>query len=160
MRERLRNYRLLLRWLPMLLTNRETRQLLREMMAFVRGIPQVMKQPLPAAMQEITPEQSAHAPRRLGEQALRDLADLAAVLERRSVPGICLKRSLVRYHYLSQIGVPLEIVFGARFVAGEKKNDVTGHAWLEQAGQVYWESAENVTPFTPIYRYSPSDAIG
>jgi hypothetical protein len=131
--------------------------MLREMMAFVRRIPAYMKQPLPAAMIAMTPKRSAPRPR-LDEQALRELADLAAVLERDSVPGICLKRSLVRYHYLSQIGVPLEVVFGARFVEGAKKKDVTGHAWLEQAGKVYWESAENVTPFTPIYRYSPTDS--
>lgn len=166
MRERLRNYRLLLRWLPLLLTDGETRRLLREMMGFVRGIPEVMRQPLPKAIAAVTaqePSPPGHlSQRREGEQKLRELADLAAVLERRSVPGICLKRSLVRYHYLTQIGVPLEIVFGARFVEGVKK-DVTGHAWLEQDGEVYWESAENVTPFTPIYRYSSkttSSAIG
>lgn len=156
MTERLRNYKLLLRWLPTLLTNGATRRLLGEMMRFVRQIPEVMQQPLPMAMRSITPEPSPPSPlTQREERELRELADLAAVLERRSVPGICLKRSLVRYHYLSQIGVPLEVVFGARFVEGEQK-DVTGHAWLEQNGEIYWESAENVTPFTPIYRYSPA----
>ncbi len=158
MSERGRNYRLFLRWLPTLLTSGDTRRLLREMMGFVRDIPAVMKQPLPLAMKSITLETPLpHLPQ--GEETLRELADLAAALERRSVPGICLKRSLVRYHYLTQIGVPLDVVFGARFVEGEKK-DVTGHAWLEQDGAIYWESADNVTPFTPIYRYVHSNEIG
>ena len=151
MRERLNNYKLLLRLLPLLATSGAARRLLREMMAFVRSIPGVMQQPLPDSMAQVTPERAVQP---FDETRLRQLADLAAVLERRSVPGICLKRSLTRYHYLTQIGIPLEVVFGARFKEGERR-DVTGHAWLEQDGRIYYEHPSNVTPFTPIYRYSP-----
>lgn len=154
MRERIRNYTLLLRWLPVLLIDGQRRGLLRQMMAFVREIPAVMARPLPEGMASITPTTFA-ADSRFSERELRELADLAAALERQSVPGICLKRSLTRYHYLTEIGVPLEVVFGARFKEGVKR-DVTGHAWLEQGGTVYWESAENTQPFTPIFRYPPS----
>lgn len=151
MRERLRNIWLLLRLLPTLVVDAEQRELLSEMMAFVRSLPAIMKRPLPEVMQVVARTSTRY---QLPEQRLRDLADLAAALERRSVPGICLKRSLVRYRYLTPLGVPLQIVFGARFDSAHKgARKIAGHAWLEQEGRVYFESAENVTPFRPMFRW-------
>ena len=152
MRERLRNYQLLLRLLPILAISAKRRHLLHEMMAFVRQLPAIMQQPLPQAMQVVANLSDNSA---LDVMAIRDLADLASVLERRSVPGICLKRSLTRYRYLHH-RLPLVVVFGAKLLKGEQKRDLTGHAWLELDGVAWFESAENYQEFTPLFRWPQS----
>ena len=158
MRERLHNLFLLCKLLPMLMASAAQRQLLAEMMRFLRELPAIMKRPLPDAMRMVA---ALPVPVRLPEKRLRELADLAAALERRSVPGICLKRSLIRYRYLSAIDVPLEVVFGVRFKdVKQAQRQIAGHAWLEQDGVVYFESAENTTPFKPIFRWPITKAVG
>ena len=152
MNERLRNYWLLLRLLPFLAISGTRRRLLREMMAFVRQLPTIMRQPLPQAMQAVMVEQASYD---FDVATVRDLADLASALEQRSVPGICLKRSLTRYHYLHH-RVPLTVIFGAKLVKGAARRDVAGHAWLELEGKAWFESAENAESFTPLFRWPPA----
>ncbi|MGB1250824.1 MAG: lasso peptide biosynthesis protein [Candidatus Promineifilaceae bacterium] len=152
MSERVRNIWLLLRLLPALATNARQRALLREMMAFVRQLPAMMQQPLPDAMRSVT---VAHDTGDLVIGSVRDLADLASVLERRSLPGICLKRSLTRYRYLHD-RLPLGVVFGAKLVKGAAKRDLAGHAWLELDGRAWFESAEYYEHFTPLFRWPPA----
>jgi hypothetical protein len=82
------------------------------------------------------------------EPTIRHLADLAALLERRSPLGLCLRRSLTRYHFLRRIGVPVVVCFGAKFVAGRPDRDIAGHAWLTLNGRVYHEDSENWQGFT------------
>jgi hypothetical protein len=79
----------------------ERRRLLAEMRQLCRQLPSMLQQPLPQAMILL----ATVAPQRLlpGEAATRRLADLAALLERRSPLGLCLRRSLLRYHYLRQL---------------------------------------------------------
>ena len=156
MRERIRNYLLLIRLLPVLAVSAERRRLLAEMMAFCRRLPQVMQQPLPDVMAAVVSD----APELPGcsEGQVRALADLASALERRSVPGICLRRSLTRYRFLAAFELPFEVVFGARLVPGADKRELNGHAWLEKEGEAYFESAENYEDFTPMFRWPPASS--
>lgn len=146
---RLRHLLLFLSTLPLLL-HPARRRLWQEMRAYLRHLPTTMSAPLPAALAAQTP---AAADLRESPDTLRRLADSAALLDRRSPLGLCLRRSLVRYHYLRRAGVPLAISFGARFVAGQADRDVTGHAWVEQDGQPYYEDGENYKGFTVMLRY-------
>ena len=132
------------------MVSRKRRQLLAEMMGFVRQLPIIMRQPLPEAMRSVT--DGKHSRVAFSQESVRELADLASVLERRSVPGICLKRSLTRYRYLHDV-LTLEVVFGAQLKKGDEKRDVAGHAWLELDGKAWQESAENYENFIPIYRW-------
>ena len=151
MRKRFHNLFLLCRFLPILIVSAEQRRILSDMMRFLRELPTIMEQPLPLAMRTV---ENLPTPVPLTEKQLRELVDLALALEWHSVPGICLKRSLTRYRYLSASDVPLEVVFGVRFKnVKQVENNIAGHAWLEQAGEVYFESAENTTPFKPIFRW-------
>src|SRR5262245_46845203 len=100
---RLRHWGLALALLPGLLLLPRRRALFREIQAFERALPIVLKQPLPEALRSITP-QSSNAPI-LNEATTRQLADLAALLDRRSPLGLCLRRSLTRYHYLRRLGL-------------------------------------------------------
>lgn len=151
MRERKRNIFLLLRLLPSLVVSGQKRKILRQMMAFVRQLPQLMKQPLPVALARIGMGDDVAA--QLSEQEVRDLADLASALERRSVPGICLKRSLTRYRFLAPFELSLQVVFGATHKKEGETPQIAGHAWLEIDGDTYWESVENYETFTPIFRW-------
>ena len=111
---RLRHAWLALVALPGLTVSRPRRALFREMRAFTLSLPALLKAPLPEAMQRILPAgNEAHLlPQRSGagsagiisERTIRDLADLAALLDRRSPLGVCLRRSLTRYPIPS--GVP------------------------------------------------------
>jgi hypothetical protein len=116
----------------------------------LRELPKNLAAPLPAVMAAQTP---ATADLAAHPAALRKLADSAALLDRRSPLGVCLRRSMVRYHYLRRAGVPLTINFGARFKAGQADRDVTGHAWVELEGQPYYEDGENYKGFTTMLRF-------
>ena len=126
------------------------RRLWGEMRAYVRRLPALLSSPLPAVLAAQTP---AAADLTLPEPTLRRLADAAALFERRSPLGLCLRRSLVRYHYLRRAGVPLTLNFGARFKAGQADRDITGHAWVTLNGAAYHEDGENYQDFVTMLKY-------
>ncbi len=152
---RLRHFWLGLRLLlPSLLQPRQ-RQLLAEMGALSRQLPVILKQPIPQAMaqlESLVEERPFPLP---SQTKTRQLADLAALLDRRSPLGLCLRRSLLRYHYLYQLDVPLTVLFGAKFATGESpdKKKVTGHAWLVLAERPYHEDEQNWRDYTVMLRW-------
>jgi len=152
---RLQHLWLFIRWLPWLMLRAEYRRVLQEMRAFCGRVPIILQQPLPQAMQQIGQPAAPTLP----EAHLRDLADLAALLERRSPLGLCLRRSLVRYHYLRPLGLPLEVKFGAKLLGQPEKRGLTGHAWLTNHGQPYHEASENWQGFTVMYSWPPEKNI-
>src|SRR5437016_3338811 len=107
------------------------RALWKEMRAFMRDLPKVLESPLPQALAALTPASPDLA---FSASTVRLLADAAALFERRSPLGLCLRRSLIRYHFLRRAGVPLVLNFGARFRAGQPDREVTGHAWVTLNG--------------------------
>ena len=154
MSARLRHVWLALTALPGLLLSSRRRALFREMRAFARNLPAELKAPLPVALAHLTPGSSARAE---SEPTIRRLADLVALLDRRSPLGLCLRRSLTRYHFLRRAGVPVVVRFGARFVNGKPDREITGHAWLTLNGQVYHEDGENWRGFTVMLSFPQED---
>lgn len=143
------------------------RATLAEMRRFCRSLPQLLQQPLPTAMQQISPPPAGVTPTPTNEQHTRQLADLAALLERRSPLGLCLRRSLVRYHYLRRLGLPVTVQFGARFAPASPSTPdspangsrrIAGHAWLLLNDQPYHEDEANWRDFTPMFRWPPDSA--
>lgn len=147
---RLRHVWLAFTTLPILLFDAYQRRLFAEMRVFARRLPAALNAPLPQALAELTPLTSDL---QLPASALRRLADLTALLNRDSPRGLCLRRSLVRYHFLRRAGVPLVLNFGARFKSGQPDREITGHAWVTLAGQPYFEDGENWRGFTVMLRY-------
>ena len=129
------------------------RALVREMRGFIRSLPTVLKAPLPAALQHITPAAGSTSET---EPSVRNLADLTALLDRQSSLGLCLRRSLTRYHFLRRAGVPVVLQFGAKFVNGKPDREITGHAWLTLEGAPYYEAGENWRGFTMMLSF-PQD---
>ena len=119
----------------------DRRRLFATMRRYVRDLPQALAGPLPAALAAQTPAQTGLA---LPPGQVRLLADAAALFER---------RSLVRYHFMRQAGVPLVLNFGARFVAGAPDRDITGHAWVTLDGAPYFEDGENYKGFVVMLKY-------
>lgn len=154
MRTRLRHIWLVLSALPALVFSARKRALFQQMRVFSQNLPTVLKAPLPQALKSITPAAQS------GEQAesdIRKLADAAALLDRGSPLGLCLRRSLTRYHFLRHIDVPVVLQFGAKFVDGQADREITGHAWLTLDGQPYFESGENWEGFIVMLTWS--DAV-
>lgn len=143
---RVRNWRTGLEAL-LLLARPRNRALWSEMRAYVRRLPSALEGPLPEALRAQTP---AGADLDMPERAVRVLADAAALVERGSPLGLCLRRSLVRYHFLRRAGVPVAVQFGARFTGGQADREVTGHAWVTLNGQPYYEAGENYRGFAVI----------
>ena len=135
--------------LPALLEPRR-RALWREMRAYVKELPAVLGRPLPEAVAAQTPATPDLA---LPAASVRRLADAAALWERRSPVGLCLRRSLLRYHFLRRAGLPLVINFGARFAGSVADRDVAGHAWVTLHGRPYHEEGENWQGFAVMMRY-------
>lgn len=126
------------------------RALWAEMRAHVRGLPAALAAPLPEVLAAQTP---VTADLRLPPDRVRVLADAAALFERRSPLGVCLRRSLVRYHFLRRAGVPLVVNFGAQFNDTAPNRDVTGHAWVTLNGQPYYEEGDSYRGFLVMLRY-------
>lgn len=152
---RLRHLWLGLRLLPGLLTNGHQRQLLAEMRALGRQLPDILQRPIPQAMSQleaITLERPSPLP---PENKTRQLADLAALLDRRSPLGLCLRRSLLRYRYLHELDVPVTVLFGAKFAPRDKANvkKILGHAWLVLGERPYHEDDENWQGYTVMLRW-------
>ncbi len=144
---------LALRLGPGLLVSASQRAQLTAMRVFCRNLPQALHGSLTEALQRLTP--SAGVVNANAHQ-LRDLADLAALLERHSPLGLCLRRSLTRYYFLRRAGVPVQLCFGAKFSHGQPDRNVTGHAWLTLNAAPYFEADENWRGFTVMFTH-PAD---
>lgn len=153
MSARVRRLALALALLPGLIVDPGRRALLAQMRAFCRALPQALEAPLSGALDRMLAMEAQAAP--YSPDTLRRLADLAALLERRSPLGLCLRRSLTRAHFLRRAGVPVAVQFGAKFVDGRPDRAVTGHAWLTLDGQPYFEDEENWREFTVMLAYPP-----
>ena len=61
----------------------------------------------------------------------------------------CLKRSLILYHFLRKMGINVSICFGVKYNEHsnekDKKNMLTGHAWLTYNGKIFLERNEQLT---------------
>jgi len=151
---RLRHWAIGLAALVLVLSPRR-RALWQAMRAFVRDLPKALEAPLPQALATLTPTFPDLV---VPNTTLRLLADAAALFERRSPFGLCLRRSLVRYHFLRRVGIPLTLNFGARFKSGQPDQEVTGHAWVTLNGQPYFEEGENYQGFTVMFQYPGGSA--
>jgi hypothetical protein len=110
-RARFRHIGLALAALPGLLRSRAQRRCFAEMRALCRQLPQLLQQPLPQAMEALA---AVREPCLLDENQVRRLADVAALVARRSPLGFCLRRSLLRYHFLNRAGLPLGVAYPRR----------------------------------------------
>lgn len=109
--------------------------------------------PLPDFLDAITPRTADLAA--VDAEGLRRLLDALARLDRRSPFGLCMRRSLWRYHWLRRAGLPLGIVFAVRF-KGEREagaNRIAGHAWNTLHREPWHEQAPDYRGFTVLYRW-------
>lgn len=132
------------------LSKTEARSLLRRMVAFSRALPARFNQPLPQMMARLTPPPADPL---LSPDEIRRLADAVAAWHWRSPLGICLRRSLLRYYFLHEAGLPVRIVFGARLKPEAEGGGIGGHAWLTLAGEPYHERPGDYQGFAQIYIY-------
>jgi hypothetical protein len=138
---------------PALIFDSRRRALFHDMRAFCRNLPAALRGPLPEALQKLTPMREPAINVEADAERIRDLADVVALLDRRSPLGLCLRRSLVRYHFLRREGLPVVLQFGAKFVGGKPDREVTGHAWLTLGGNPYLEADENWRGFVVMFSY-------
>jgi len=132
--------------------SREGRAMLAEMRRVQRSLPErYAALPLPDFLAELTPEQADWAGR--DENGVRALADALAFWNRGSPFGICLRRSLLRYHFLRRTGLPLGIVFAMRARQPGEAPGLAGHAWNLLDGRPYHERPEDMAGFTEVYRW-------
>jgi hypothetical protein len=124
------------------------RALFREMREFSSRLPRLLERPLPEAMRLVDARPPDPVDDDLPERDIRELADLTALLDRRSPLGLCLRRSLTRYHFLRRRHVSVTIHVGARRVDAPTATDALGgHAWLTLDGQPYFEDDDRWEDF-------------
>jgi len=132
------------------------RRLLRQMVNFSRALPRQFDRPLPQMMAHLTPE--VNPPSNAATDDLRRLADAVAAWHLRSPLGICLRRSLLRYYFLRQAGLPVRLVFGARLKSSAEGGGLGGHAWLTLDGRPYYENPADYEGFVEMYVYPERDS--
>ena len=128
------------------------RDLLRRMITFSRDLPAQFEHPLPQMMAGLTPEPS-DSQSVSDVKEIRQLADAVAAWHVRSPLGLCLRRSLLRYHFLRSANVPVRIVFGARLKGEPEGGGLGGHAWLTLGELAYYERPEDYQGFVAMYVY-------
>jgi transglutaminase superfamily protein len=120
-----------------------------------QSLPERMNLPLPEMMNALTPP-APDLP--ISPESVRRFVDAITAFDIRSPLGICLRRSLVRYHFLRRAGLDVVILFGARF-KDSLHHELGGHAWLVLDNQPYAEESENYIGFATLYRYPHADQI-
>lgn len=132
--------------------NREGREMLSEIKGVQRTLPARYEAlSLPDFLTELTPRACDWAHK--NPEEVRRLVDALAFWDRSSPFGICLRRSLLRYHFLRRVGVPLGIVFAMRSRQKHEPPGLAGHAWNILDGQPYHERPEDMAGFTEVYRW-------
>ncbi|MCB0193441.1 MAG: lasso peptide biosynthesis B2 protein [Anaerolineae bacterium] len=134
------------------------RALLRRMVAFSRALPDQFNQPLPETMASLTPSSQATTALPMPEKEIRQLADAVAAWHIRSPLGICLRRSLLRYYFLREANIPVQVIFGARIKDAAEGGGIGGHAWLTLHGTPYYENPADYQGFVIMYTYPQLEA--
>ncbi len=134
------------------------RKLLLQIFSLSQELPQKFDDPLPAMMARLTPDcpYLLQPTNQLTETDVRQLTDAVAAGHFWSPLGICLRRSLLRYHFLRAMDLPVAIVFGARLKDEQEGGGVGGHAWLTLAGAPYHEAPGDYEGFVAMYVYPES----
>lgn len=130
---------------------------MRRMMHFSRRLPCEFDQPLPEMMAQLTPPPQPAQAAGLSESAIRRLADAVAAWHVRSPLGICLRRSMLRYYFLREAGVPVQLIFGARLKGEREGGGIGGHAWLTLNGAPYHENPADYQGFVVMYSYPQNE---
>ncbi len=108
-------------------------------------------QSLPDFLAELTPAAPDLA--HIDPDRLRALIDAVARLDRHHPFGLCLRRSLLRYHFVRRAGLPLGVTFGVRFRQAHEPPGIAGHAWNTLDGRPWCEREEDYEGFTAIYEW-------
>jgi hypothetical protein len=124
------------------------------MLTFSLSLPHKFNQSLPQMMAQLTPDPQPQMAAQPDDR--RRLADAVAAWHLRSSLGICLRRSLLRYYFLREAGVPVNIVFGARIKSAQEGGGIGGHAWLTLNGSPYYENPDDYEGFVEMYVYPES----
>lgn len=131
------------------------RHLMGRMIRFSRALPRQFDRPLPQMMAALTP--TPLDPPTPSPKFIRQLADAVAAWHLRSPLGICLRRSLLRYYFLCEAGLPVTIIFGARFKHDDEGGGIGGHAWLTLDGEPFHENPQDYEGFVEMYSYPTPD---
>lgn len=129
----------------------EQRRFVREALDFCRSLPRRLDQPLPAALLAMTPSAT---PQTLDDDTIRAIVDALTAFGAGRPLGICLRRSLARYHFLRRAGLPVILCFGARRL-GE---GIGGHAWLTLNDAPYHEQPEHYLNYAVMFTF-PADEL-
>jgi hypothetical protein len=121
------------------------------MFVFSRNLPAQFDQPVPQMMARLTPALRPQPD--VAPDEVRRLADAVAAWHWHSPLGICLRRSLLRYYFLREVGLPVCVVFGARFKGADEGGGIGGHAWLTLHGRPYFEHLGDYEGFEEMYVY-------
>lgn len=139
--------------IPGLLSSPERRILFCQMRMFTRELPSRLQAPLPETLEQLNAEDLQDRPSNQTEAAVRNLADLAVLLDIQPGLGYCLRRSLTRFYFLRRVGVPVIVHFGARHTGKGQVGLLDGHAWLTLDGQPYHEFHENLDSFAVMLSF-------
>jgi len=124
-----------------------------------RSLPALLDdQTLPQVLQLLETHSPSPRPDLATAIRVTRLADAVVALNRRVEIGPCLRRSVVRFHLLRQIGFPVTIHVGAQKmpgVAGHGGTALVGHAWLTLDGSPWEESLETHQDYAVMYSYPP-----
>jgi len=123
-----------------------------------RSLPSLLDdQTLPQVLQHLETHSLSPRPNMATAIQVTRLADAVVALNHRVEIGPCLRRSVVRFHLLRQIGFPVTLHVGAQKMpgGGHGGTSLVGHAWLTVDGFPWEESLEADQDYVVMYSYPP-----
>jgi hypothetical protein len=135
--------------LAVALVDPSSRRLLWESLALANQLPGLLEQPLPEALCSLTPTATSSS---MDPETIRQIVDAITAFGAGRPLGICLRRSLLRYHFLRRANLPVVVHFGARRL----DQGLGGHAWLTLHGQPYHEKPEHYQAYALMYTFPES----
>lgn len=132
---------------------RDDRQVIARAWRTLQSLPALIDQhSLPQTLQRLDTQPLPTRPDLRDALSVTHLADAVVALDRRSVMGRCLRRSLVRFHLLRRLGLPVTIHVGVR-PNSTPDTALVGHAWLTLDGYPWEEFSDDHGHFVVMFRY-------
>lgn len=135
-----------------LLSQRQNLKILLEMLAFAAVMPILMKYfSLERVLDVLTPyeKRQTHKTSRASAKKIVHLGMLLLKRNRFFLKNSCLKRSLLLYYFLRKNGIAVQIHFGVK----KLDDNLTGHSWLTQGGNLIADREQHRKAFTEVVSF-------
>jgi len=142
------------------LPRRRQRAMLWQAWRALRSLPTLVhEQSLPQTMALLDTNPLPPCPDLDEARLVTRLADVVVAFDRQHDVGPCLRRSLIRFHLLRRLGLPVTIHVGVQRDEKAGESGIVGHAWLTLDGRPWEEPSGEHHDHVVMFCYPPEEQV-